>query len=454
MATKIIVPKTKRGVDGFIKNVHDALVAGRGVVFVEDTPQAHTVAARILSEIDPPFPRTTDGPTIEVTILKTHIRAFGKRYLLKTSKGEASEDVGKFKRDLERSARAGSRIVFRDDSPRGRLFGDDHTVVARIYQHRVIRHHITNVLIKEIEEGGLPQWRKPWASLERPRSGRPGGRKWPGGRPYGAFNAFRLNSAALEQGYTDPRWVTREYAQEKMRRPVRKAELGRGTSIVSVYPNPVAVFNLEQLEGARKTRLRQGTLPKAESIIGDYRKRERRLGLNFRAPASLGEMDRAFYSSYNDSIIIPPKHLFRTDSEYYMTAFHEIAHSTGHSKRRDRHDGDSKWEPFGTQRYGREELVAEIAACLIAADTDLARHFHSSYALGHGGRNKIRESSAAYLLSWLEGANPSALWTASQEADSAYMYALDVDGFREKSRERAKKRERKRKAKARAGKRG
>lgn len=451
MATTIIVPKTERGVDGFIKNVHDALVAERDVVFPMSYPTAHTVVARILCEIDPPFPPTTAGPTIEVTTQETHIHAFGKRYQLKTSKGKASKDIAKFKRELKQAARSGRRIVFRGGpTPSWRMFGDDHTVVARIYQHRVIRHHITKVLIKEIEEGGLPQWREPWASMERPRSGRPGGRKWPCGRPYGAFNAFRLNSAALKRGYTNPRWVTREYA-EKMRRPVRKAELGRGTSIVSVYPNPVAVYNLEQLEGARKTGLRQRPLPKAESIIEDYRKRERKLGLNFRAPASLGEMDKAFYSSSRDIIVIPPKHMFPDDNqEYYMTAFHEIAHSTGHSKRRDRHDGDSKWEPFGSERYGREELVAEIAACLIAADTELARHFHRSEPLGHGGRNEVRMSSAAYLLSWLKGANPSALWTASREADNAYKYALDVDDFRKESRDRAIKRERRRKAKARA----
>ena len=450
---KITVPKTSGGpVDTFIGKVHDALVAGRNVVFNENYPEAHTVAARILSEIDPPFPPTTAGPTIEVTTVETHIHAFGKRYQLKTSKGKASKDIAKFKRDLKQAAISGRRIVFRGAPHHAwEMFGHDHTVVARIYQHRVIRHHITNVLIKEIEEGGLPQWREPWASLERPRSGRPGGRKWRGGRPYGAFNAFRLNSVALKRGYTNPRWVTREYA-EKMRRPVRKAELGRGTSIVSVYPNPVAVYNLEQLEGARKTELRQRPLPKADSIIASYKKRERGLGLRFRAPRVASEMDSAVYFPSEDNIVIPPKHMFPDDkSEYYMTAFHEIAHSTGHAKRRDRHDGDSKWESFGSQRYGREELVAEIAACLIASDTELAGHFHSSYALGHRGRNAIRESSASYLLGWLKGANPSALWTASREADNAYKYALDVDGFREKSRDRARKRERSRKAKARAG---
>ena len=438
----ITVPKTRRGVNGFIEKAHDALVEERDLEFRMDTPFAHTAAVRILAEIDPPIPLTTTPgvSTIEVdktliayfggryTLERIEIRAFGRRYL--------SGDIDKFKKDLERAARSGRRMVF----------AGDHTVVARIYQSGLIRRHITNVLIKEIEKGGLPSWRKPWASQERPRSGRPGE------RPYGAFNAFRLNSAALERGYTDPRWVTCEYAQE-MRRPVRRAEVGSGVSIVSVYPNPVAVYNWEQLEGARNpSSVGLATLPKAESIIEDYAKRERRLGLRFRSPARQNEMDRAFYFAFDDSIVMPPKHLFSDVSRYYMTAFHEIAHSTGHSKRRDRHDGDSKWERFGTKRYGHEELVAEIAACLIASDTELARDFHRSYHLGHGGGSAVRESSAAYLLSWLKGASSSALYTASQEADNAYKYALDVDGFREASRDRARKRERKRKAKARAGK--
>lgn len=434
MATTIIVPKTERGVDGFIANVHDALVKGRDVVFDENYPAAHTVVARILSEITPSIPPTTSGRTIEVAAGKTLILAFGKRYPLRTSKGEASKDIGKFKKDLERAVKSGRRIAF----------SGDHTVMARIYQHRVIRHHITNVLIKEIEKGGLPQWRKPWASQERPRSGRPN--KY----IYGAFNAFRLNSVALERGYTDPSWVTLEYARRDMGRPVRKAERGRGVSIVSVYPNPVVVYNLEQLEGARKTELRRSpTLQEADDIIDGYRKREGRLGLSFRAPASVSEMNRAVYFPYTDRIVMPPKHRFPNPSRYYMTAFHEIAHSTGHAKRRDRHDGDSKWAPFGSERYGREELVAEIAACLIASDTELARNFHRSEPLGHGGRNEVRMSSAAYLLSWLKGSNPGALWTASREADNAYKYALDMDDFRKESRDRAIKRERRRKALAR-----
>lgn len=87
MATMIIVPKTERGVDGVIKNVHDALMVEREVVFAMNYPLAHTVVARILSEINPPIPPVAPpiGPTIKVNIRKTLIRAFGKRYLLETN---------------------------------------------------------------------------------------------------------------------------------------------------------------------------------------------------------------------------------------------------------------------------------------------------------------------------------------------------------------------------------
>lgn len=426
------VPTTERGVDGFVKNIHDALAGEKSVAFEGN----HTVVARILCEIAPPIPKFRQialvpaSATVNVNILKTLIRVSDKRYRL-----SVSGDMDKFKRDLNREAKSGKRIVF----------AGDHAVIARIFQSRLIRQHITNVLISEMKRDGLPPWRKPWVQMERPRSGRTG-------KPYyyAPFNAFRLNSVAIERGYTDPRWITLEYAQ-KTGRPIRKKERGRGIAIVRAYPNPVIVYNWEQREGAetapRWASRRRPALPKAESVINAYLRREKRLGLRLRAPNSEEEADEASYSSFQDLIVMPHKRLFPKAAGYYMTAFHEIAHSTGHSKRRDRHDGDSELAPFGSPRYAYEELVAEIAACLIAAGTDLAEQFQDAYAR----EGTEAQNSAAYLRSWLNAIseNPSVLYRASEEAEHAYKYALDVDRHRKKSRDRADKRERNRKARAR-----
>jgi antirestriction protein ArdC len=62
-------------------------------------------------------------------------------------------------------------------------------------------------------------------------------------------------------------------------------------------------------------------------------------------------------------------------------------HSTGHSKRLDRKlDTDPK--PFGSADYGREELIAEMAAAFLC---------------GHVGiRPAVIENQAAYLQGWLK----------------------------------------------------
>lgn len=66
MATTIRVPKTKRGVYGFIKNINDeAFAAEKPITFEGD----HTVAMRILCEITDPW-RPTRG-VITITARQT-----------------------------------------------------------------------------------------------------------------------------------------------------------------------------------------------------------------------------------------------------------------------------------------------------------------------------------------------------------------------------------------------
>jgi antirestriction protein ArdC len=63
------------------------------------------------------------------------------------------------------------------------------------------------------------------------------------------------------------------------------------------------------------------------------------------------------------------------------------AHSTGHSKHLDR-TLDSDPKPFGTPDYGKEELVAEMAAAFLC---------------GHAGITPtVLENQAAYLQGWLK----------------------------------------------------
>ncbi len=65
--------------------------------------------------------------------------------------------------------------------------------------------------------------------------------------------------------------------------------------------------------------------------------------------------------------------------------FHELAHSTGHSKRLNR-GLDTNLAPFGSPDYGKEELVAEMSAAFLAAAAGISP--------------PTIEQSAAYIDNW------------------------------------------------------
>ena len=87
------------------------------------------------------------------------------------------------------------------------------------------------------------------------------------------------------------------------------------------------------------------------------------------------------YRPLTDEVFMPDLCQFKTVKGYLSTMFHELAHSTGHSKRLDR----DMAHRFGTKEYAFEELVAELSAVFLCAE--------------HGIDYDI-EHHASYLASW------------------------------------------------------
>lgn len=102
--------------------------------------------------------------------------------------------------------------------------------------------------------------------------------------------------------------------------------------------------------------------------------------------------DSAYYRPSTDQIVIPmkeqfkvsdtPDEIFKDGQEFYSTALHEMAHSTGHQSRLNR-----PVSSFCTKEYAKEELIAELTSALVCS------------ALGFDKR--INRNSAAYLVSWV-----------------------------------------------------
>ena len=97
--------------------------------------------------------------------------------------------------------------------------------------------------------------------------------------------------------------------------------------------------------------------------------------------------DRAAYHPATDTIRLPQPAQFRTPQDYYATAFHEAGHSTGHPTRLNR-PGITAFDHFGSGKYAREELAAEMTSALLCAQTGI-------------DTPDLFENSAGYIASWL-----------------------------------------------------
>ena len=305
------------------------------------------------------------------------------------------------------------------------------TTMARSDKQRDYYQRFADDIIQRIKDGTAP-WQKPW---------KPGESRLPenmgSGRPYTGGNSLYLAVAADRRGYADNRWAT--YRQIKAagghvrkgetgeqvvffardRRVVKRGEDGkpkRGPDGKSIYDTrqlkravwrTFTVFNAEQtagLELGRETTPRPAWHPHriAEAVLA-------KAGV----PIDHKEGNRAFYHLKNDRIVLPERTQFPSADNYYQTALHELAHSTGHPSRMNREtlvDGIGKG--FGSPDYAREELRAEISAMMTA----------DRLGTGHDP-----DRGAAYVEGWVTALeeDPREIHRAAAEAQRMSNYVIE-----------------------------
>ena len=120
-----------------------------------------------------------------------------------------------------------------------------------------------------------------------------------------------------------------------------------------------------------------------------------------------GGGNRAYYVPARDTIHLPVRAAFGSGPHYYATAFHELAHSTGHATRLNRPGITDKARSSAAGDYSREELVAEIGAAMLAAQA--------------GIEETVFDNSASYVASWLHRLedDKKLVITAAREAMAA-----------------------------------
>ena len=282
-------------------------------------------------------------------------------------------------------------------------------------------------LVALMESSELPPWRREWAGQQGEH------RNLETGKAYRGANPILLELGSMLRGHTLPLWIGGAQAKAHgwwprkgckavriVRPQLNKRDMVGDDGAPLLQPNgeasiaawvsykPCAVFNAADLVGtdeaaeeALQARIReaigqplaiepQARLAAAEAVLEAWP-----------VPTNWGGA-RACYSPELDQIRMPAAEAFTNREAYCATWAHEQAHSTGHSSRLARPMGGG----FGSKAYAREELIAELAAVLIA------------YRLQIGCQ---LENHAAYLSSWAQllKEEPKALFKVLSQARQA-----------------------------------
>ncbi|WP_339145284.1 zincin-like metallopeptidase domain-containing protein [Pseudoalteromonas galatheae] len=298
-------------------------------------------------------------------------------------------------------------------------FRKDSDMKQRKPFHEVVAEN----LIKQLEQGTAP-WQKPW-------------KEGHGMMPYNPISDKRykgINTVHLmAQGYEDPRWLTYKQAKS-LGAQVRQGEKStsiqywkfteerikkdsKGKTLLDpktqepikefvklerpkvFYAN---VFNAEQIDNMPERAVKQYTWDgneRAEQIL-------KRSGARIR----LDQADKAFYRPSTDTIHLPPKEQFENAGNYYATALHELGHWTGHPSRLNRDLSN----PFGSEGYAKEELVAEISSMIMGEELNI----------GHD-----TEQHAAYVGSWIKALkdDPFEIFRAAANAEKTVSFVLGLE---------------------------
>lgn len=137
----------------------------------------------------------------------------------------------------------------------------------------------------------------------------------------------------------------------------------------------------------------------AEKIIQEFKEK----------PRFTSDSGSAYYRPSTDVVNVPPMTDFESVHRYYSTFFHELVHSTG-SEERLKREGIVNFDKFGSEKYSKEELVAELGASMLCGITGIEK-----YTL---------DQSASYINSWIKVLQDdhTMILTASQQAQKAVDY--------------------------------
>lgn len=207
-------------------------------------------------------------------------------------------------------------------------------------------------------------------------------------------------------------------------RPIKKVgdeeedenEIGERKKNKGIYFGGATVFNLDQCEGIDMTPYLEMVSVNKEKSEEVERIEEIKVKVNGFIMSVNPKIIPGNIPSYNpksDVIIMPHQGAFVSKTAYYQSLFHELVHWTGHETRLNRELGNM----FGSEKYSKEELVAEIGAATL-----------SNYLIGED--QKALKRSAAYVKSWLTVIKENPRWLFKSAAESEKAVELLIETWK------------------------
>ena len=114
-------------------------------------------------------------------------------------------------------------------------------------------------------------------------------------------------------------------------------------------------------------------------------------------------------------IRVPSPSTFHSREDYYHSLYHEMIHASGHPSRLDREEV-TRQARFGSERYSKEELVAELGAAFLSNEAGILDSMRF-------------ENSATYLGSWINKLenDPRMIVSAASQAQKASDFVLGIE---------------------------
>ena len=276
---------------------------------------------------------------------------------------------------------------------------------------------IAETIINGLKDGTAP-WIKPWTPEQSVAPHNP-----VSGTVYKGVNFMYLSS--LNQ--SDPRWVTFNQAQKQgwqvkkgskgtvvqywkfIKEENRENEAGEIVKETVRLQRPLLrhyyVFNASNIEGIPP-------LEQEPQVNKEWERHNKAENILKNSGAEIEHItgNKAAYNPASDKIVLPQKRQFSTPDGYYVTALHELGHWTGHESRLNREIVN----PFGSEKYAREELRAEIASYMVGMQL----------GIGHDPGQHL-----AYVNSWVRllESHPTEIFKACADAEKIRSFVMEFE---------------------------